>query len=81
MDKILEVLGLLNQIENDFTVPKNIRYKIRIMIEFLNKDDCDTAIKIDKSLQSLDEISDDPNVPSYTRTQIWNVVSLLESDK
>jgi len=36
-------------------------------------------IRIDKSLQGLDEISDDPNLSSYTRMQIWNVVSVLES--
>ena len=81
MNKIIEVVALLNQIEDDFTVPKNIRSKIKIMIKFLNEEECDLALKIDKSLQELDEISDDPNVPSYTRTQIWSVVSLLESDK
>ena len=31
----------------------------------------------DKALQELDEISDDPNIPSFTRTQIWNIVSIL----
>jgi len=30
-------------------------------------------------LQELDDISSDPNMPSYVRTQIWNVVSQLES--
>ena len=33
------------------------------------------------SEQELDEISDDPNIPSFIRTQIWNIVSLLESRK
>ena len=36
-------------------------------------------VKIDKSLQELDSLDEDPNIPVYTRTQIWNIVSLLES--
>jgi len=27
----------------------------------------------------MDEISNDPNIPMYTRTQVWNIVSILES--
>ena len=30
------------------------------------------------NLQQLDDLSDDPNLPPYTRTQILNVVSTLE---
>ena len=74
------VIELLFQIEQDESVPKNIRNKIKNTIKILESPD-DNAIKIDKSLQELDEVSDDPNMPSYTRTLIWNVVSLLESNK
>jgi len=33
----------------------------------------------DRATQLLDEISDDSNMPVYTRTQVWNIVTLLES--
>ena len=36
------------------------------------------SIKISKALNDLDEIADDVNLQPYTRTQIWNVVSILE---
>jgi uncharacterized protein (UPF0147 family) len=29
----------------------------------------------------LDEITNDPNMPMYARTKIWNVVSLLEEKR
>lgn len=80
MDGLREAVQLLSQIEQDYTVPKNIRLRIKTTISVLS-DEKDMAIKIDKSLQELDDVSDDPNVPSYTRTLIWNVVSLLESRK
>lgn len=78
-DKISEVLETLNQIEQDLTVPRNVRCKIKSAFLVLEKDEKTLSIRIDQSLQELDDISDDPNIPSYTRTQIWNILSILES--
>ncbi|MBU0461926.1 MAG: UPF0147 family protein, partial [Nanoarchaeota archaeon] len=36
------------------------------------------SIRINKALSELDEISDDTNLQAYTRTQIWNIASMLE---
>ncbi|MBI2667175.1 UPF0147 family protein [Candidatus Woesearchaeota archaeon] len=80
MDNIKEILDLLLQLEQDITIPRNIRTKLKTTLELLDEN-TDIAIRVDKSLQELDEIVEDPNVPSYARTQIWNVMSLLESRK
>ena len=74
-----DAVNLLIQIVEDITVPKNIRTKIREAISILNGDE-EEAIRLDRSLQHLDGLTDDPNVPSYTRAQILNIVSLLESN-
>lgn len=74
-----EAVNLLIQIEEDLTVPKNIRNKIREAISILNGEE-EEAIRLDRSLQHLDGMTDDPNVPSYTRAQILNIVSILESN-
>ena len=72
---IMESLAL---IEEDNTVPKNIRFKIKeAMSLLLEENGKSAALKIDYILQQLDELNDDPNLPAYTRTQIWNVVSTL----
>ncbi|MBI2663011.1 UPF0147 family protein [Candidatus Woesearchaeota archaeon] len=75
-----EIISLLAQLEQEGALPKNIKSKIKNTVIMLDNN-LDIAIKIDKSLQELDEIAEDPNVPSYIRTQIWNVMSLLESRK
>ena len=80
MDTMKDEIELLVQLEQEGTLPKNIRSKIKNTMNLLDEN-LDVAIKIDKSLQELDEIAEDPNVPSYARTQIWNVMSLLESRK
>ena len=77
--KIKNILESLTLIEQDNSVPRNVREKVKNSILCLEEENLEIAIKINKSLQELDEVSDDPNIPTYTRTQIWNVVSLLES--
>jgi len=78
-EKIIEVIEILSQIEGDSTVPRNVRIKIKSATHALNGGEQILAVKIDRSIQELDEVADDPNVPAYTKAQIWNVVSILES--
>jgi len=77
-DQITKIVEVLSQIESDTSVPKNIRIRISNAILALNEAETTIAVKIDRSLQELDSLDEDPNIPAYTRTQIWNVVSLLE---
>ena len=77
--ELLTIITNLSQIEEDQSVPKNIRAKIKNAVIALKQDSTSVEIKKDKALQELDNLDDDPNIPMYTRTQIWNVVSLLES--
>ena len=72
------ILDVLNELVDDSTVPKNVKTKIKSTIDALSED-VDLSIRVNKALHILDDISDDANLQSYTRTQIWNVVSLLEN--
>jgi len=71
------VVEALNELNDDSAVPKNIKIKIGQISELLSSDS-ENSIKVNKVLQMLDEIAEDPNLESYTRTQIWNIASLLE---
>ncbi len=76
-NKIKEVIFTLNELKEDSTVNKNIKGKIEKIIAFLEQD---VSLGIDKALLEIEEMMENNNLPSYTRTQIWNVVSLLESN-
>lgn len=76
-EEILDLVEALNLINEDISIPKNIRFRIQNAIMALKQEDKEMRIKANKALQELDEISDDPNVPPYVRPQIWNIVSLL----
>ncbi len=80
MVDVQEVIQELSAIKEDSDVPKNIRERIREMILSLNSDGEDFQLKVDKTIQNLDDISNDPNLPSFTRTQIWGVMSSMESE-
>lgn len=73
-----QIIPLLQQITEDRTVPRNIKEKIVQSVTVLKNDKEAVSIRINTVISTLDEISNDPNIPMYTRTQIWNIVSALE---
>lgn len=75
--QITDVESVLSDLKGDLTVPKNVRIKVEKVLEILKKQS-ETTIKANKALNELEEIADDVNLESYTRTQIWNVISILE---
>ena len=78
-DTFLEIIGMLISIEKDDSVPKGIRVRIKGAINSLNNKEISVNIRVDKSLEDLGALAEDPNVPDYARTQILSLVSLLES--
>ncbi len=71
------VVNSLNEVQEDVTVPRNVRLQIQGIISTLRAN-TELSIKVNKALNELDEIANDVNLQSYTRTQIWNVISILE---
>jgi len=74
---IENILETLNELQEDSTVPKNVKFKMQNIVKTLEEDTV-LSMKINKVLNELDEIASDVNLQSYTRTQIWNMVSVLE---
>ncbi len=78
-DAIIDILESLEDIRDDSTVPKNVRSKIDEMISTLKDEGAEISLRVDKVQQELEDISSDSNLQAFTRTQLWNVVSLLET--
>lgn len=72
---------VLKQISEDITTPRNIRRSAKNAGEALQVTAESHAVRASNAVSILDDVSQDPNMPSYTRTRIWNVVSLLETIK
>ena len=74
----MEIISkLLDEINDDRTVPRNIRNMVQEAKDNLNGKQ-ELAVRINAAISLLDDVSNDTNIPTYTRTQIWNIVSMLE---
>lgn len=80
-DELLEVLDALIQLQEDDFVPRNIKARLQNACTLLKCEERTVPIRVDESIQELDEIAEDNNIPIYTRTQIWDIVAKLECIK
>jgi len=69
----------LNQIATNPSTPKNIRKNIGDIIEELKSDEYSISVRAANTISLLDDVTQDPNLPSYVRTSLWQAVSTLES--
>ncbi len=72
-----EIISLMKELEQDTGIPSNTKEKIVNSINTLNQD-IDVSVKASKVIHEMGEVSQNNNIESYTRTQLWNIVSLLE---
>ncbi|MHA1167211.1 MAG: UPF0147 family protein [Candidatus Hodarchaeales archaeon] len=78
-DKISEAKMHLNHIISDHSIPKNIRRAARAAVDNLENEEDAPTVRANGAISVLDEISQDPNCPVYSRTKIWQIVSILET--
>ncbi|MBS7619304.1 UPF0147 family protein [Candidatus Bathyarchaeota archaeon] len=76
--KLSQAMAVLNRVAEDNTTPRNIRRTAKQASDILMDESLSIAAKAANAIDLLDEISQDPNMPMYTRTRIWNIISLLE---
>ncbi|MFQ6075064.1 MAG: UPF0147 family protein [Candidatus Bathyarchaeia archaeon] len=77
-ERIKQAMAILTTISEDRTTPRNIRRSAKEALRLITSTDLSQAVRAANAISVLDEISQDPNMPEYTRIRIWNVVSLLE---
>ncbi|MDX1596929.1 MAG: UPF0147 family protein [Nitrosopumilaceae archaeon] len=73
-----EAVETLDQISVSPSTPKTIKKSITDLINDLNHDEYSLSVRAANAISVLDDITQDPNMPSYVRTQLWQAVSKLE---
>jgi len=74
-----DATSTLNQIATNPSTPKNIRKNITDIIQELKSDEYSISVRAANTISLLDDVTQDPNLPSYVRTSLWQAVSTLES--
>ena len=78
IQKTNQAMSILNRVSEDNTTPRNIRRTAKQASDLLLSEGTSLAARAANAIDILDQISQDPNMPMYTRTRIWNVISVLE---
>lgn len=71
------VLEQLEELKGDADTSKTLKLKLESVLSLLNGD---SELAVDKALILLEEINS-LDLSSYHRTQVWDIISLLESTK
>ncbi len=79
--KIKQAILMLIRVINDTSVPRNIRRAATEAIKRLQDLSLSPGVRAANAVGILDEVSQDPNMPTHTRIMVWNVVTLLETVK
>jgi uncharacterized protein (UPF0147 family) len=69
---------MLEKMMKDVAVPRNIRKSAsKVKNKLLNGDES-LAVRAAAVISDLEELANNPNIPSHMRTLIWSIVSQLE---
>ncbi len=71
-------IDTLNQIATNPSTPKNIRKTISDLANDLKSEEYSMSVRASNTISMLDDITQDPNMPSYVRVTLWQAVSTLE---
>ncbi len=80
-DRLKSMINFMSEVEEDNSVPRNIRRAVKEAKEKLKEENEELSVKVTSAIYLLDEVSNDVNMPMHTRTQIWSMVSGLEAMK
>ena len=79
LESLNNALSTLNQIATNPSTPRNIRKNITDLIDGVKSDEYSVSVRAVNTISLLDDVTQDPNLPSYVRTSLWQAVSTLES--
>ena len=78
-ESLESAMQTLNQLATSHSTPKNFKKTITELITELKSDEYSISVRAANTISSLDDITQDANIPSFVRTSLWQAVSVLES--
>ena len=78
-ESMSSAIQTLNQLASSHSTPKNFKKTISELIVDLKSEEYSVSVRAANAISSLDDITQNPNIPSFVRTSLWQVVSVLES--
>ncbi len=76
--QIKQIITLMDNLVEDTSIPKNIRKTVKEAKDKLSTNE-DPVVKSSSAIYALSEVGEDINMPIHARTQIWTILSALET--
>jgi len=73
------IVEALTELADDALVPRNVRRGAQSAKDALSKPRAALDMRIASAVYVLDDLANDPNLPTHGRTAIWSIISSLES--
>lgn len=77
-EQLKGAIQALNEVVANHSTPKMIRKSITDLVTELLTDEYSKSVRAANAISVLDDITQDPNMPSYVRVTLWQAVSKLE---
>ncbi len=78
-EALKDSMQTLEQIVSSNSTPKTIKKSVTDLINTLKGEEDSISVRAANAISMLDDITQDPNIPSYVRVTLWQAVSKLES--
>jgi len=78
-EALKDAIQILEQITANNATPKTIKKSTIEMVNSLKSVEDSMSVRAANAISMLDDITQDPNMPSFVRVSLWQVVSKLES--
>lgn len=73
------IVESLDELVEDTSVPRNIRRGAQSAREQLGNSRTALDLRVAGAVTVLDDLANDPNLPTHGRTALWSIISDLES--
>ena len=73
-----DIVEAIKEVQEEMSLPKAVKLKLEEIITILQGPG-DRRLRASKVIAELEDLSDNSHLPSFVRSQLWNIVSLLET--
>jgi len=78
-ERLNKSMVTLKQIADSNITPRNIRKVVKDSMIVLQDTELSIGVRAANVISMLDDVAQDPNMPSFARVTLWSAVSTLES--
>lgn len=79
LERLIRAMTTLRRVAQQPGVPRGVRGRIGELLIMLDDEKTDLGLRVANVISALDATSQDPDLPSFARVEIWSVISELEA--